>query len=98
MASFKLTVNGAVKFYELVTIVEQDETLLLRLKHFAADLHGWEARDETVDFKLVKVTAGRVYFDGLTFEKVNDEEMNVYVIIGDGGQQKETKFSYRRYN
>ncbi len=97
MAAFKLTVNGVVKFYELETIVEQDETLLLRLKHFAADLHGWEARDETVDFRLVKVTADKVYFDGMTFEKISDDEMNVYVIIGDGGQQKETKFNYRRY-
>jgi len=34
----------------------------------------------------------------MTFEKVSDDEMNVYVIIGDGGQQKETKFNYRRYN
>lgn len=97
MAAFKLTVNGVVKFYELETIVEQDETLLLRIKHFAADLHGWEARDESVDFRLVKMTADKVYFDGLTFEKVSDDEMNVYVIIGDEGQQKETKFNYRRY-
>ena len=97
MAAFKLTVNGVVKFYELETIVEQDETLILRIKHFAADLHGWEARDESVDFRLVKVTADKVYFDGMTFEKVSDDEMNVYVIIGDGDQQKETKFNYRRY-
>lgn len=97
MAAFKLTVNGVVKFYELETIVEQDETLLLRIKHFAADLHGWEARDESVDFRLVKMTADKVYFDGLTFEKVSDDEMNVYVIIGDEGEEKETKFNYRRY-
>jgi len=97
MAAFRLTVNGQVRFYELETIVEVDDTLLLRLKHFAADLHGWEARDETVDFRLVKVTDDRVYFDGMTFEKVGKDEMNVYVIIGDGGQEKEAKFTYRRY-
>jgi hypothetical protein len=97
MAAFKLTVNGQVRFYELETIVEQDDTLLLRLKHFAADLHGWEARDETVDFRLVKVTGDKVWFDGMTFEKVSDDEMNVYVVIGKPGEEKETKFSYRRY-
>jgi len=97
MAAFKLTVNGQVRFYELETIVEVDDTLLLRLKHFTADLHGWEARDETVDFRLVKVTGDRVYFDGMTFEKVGDDEMNVYVVIGDRGEEKETKFNYRRY-
>lgn len=97
MAAFKLTVNGQVKFYELETIVEVDDTLLLRLKHFSADLHGWEARDETVDFRLVKVTGDRVYFDGMTFEKVSEDEMNVYVVIGDEGGEKETRFNYRRY-
>jgi len=97
MASFKLTVNDKVKFYELETIVEQDDTLLLRLKHFSADLHGWETRDETVDFRLVKVTADKVYFDGMTFEKAGDDEMNVYVVIGDGAEEKETRFNYRRY-
>jgi len=97
MAAFKLTVNGQVRFYELETIVEVDDTLLLRLKHFTAALHGWEARDETVDFRLVKVTGERVYFDGMTFEKVSDDEMNVYVVIGDEGAEKETRFNYRRY-
>ena len=96
MAAFKLTVNGVVRFYELETIVEQDETLVFRLKHFSSDLHGWEARDETVDFRLVKVTTDKVYFDGMTFEKVGDDEMNVYVITGDEGKEQETKFAYRR--
>jgi len=97
MAAFKLTVDGQVRFYELETIVEQDDTLLLRLKHFTADLHGWETKDETVDFRLVKVTGDKVWFDGMTFEKVGDDEMNVYVVIGNPGDEKETRFNYRRY-
>ena len=96
MAAFKLSVDGQVKFYELETIIEQEGTLILKLKHFSSELHGWEQKDETVDFRLVKVTDGKVYFDGMTFEKVSDEEMNVYVIIGDGDKRKETKFSYRK--
>ena len=94
MASFRLVVNDQVKFYELETISESEGTLLLSLKHFSSNLHGWEERDETVDFRLVKVTDDKIYFDGMTFEKVSDEEMNVYVIIGDGDQEKETKFNY----
>lgn len=96
MAAFKLVVNDKVKFYELETISEQDETLVLKLKHFASNLHGWEEKDETVDFRLVKVTEGKVFFDGMTFEKVADDEMNVYVLIGDGQAARETKFNYRR--
>ena len=96
MAAFKLVVNGQVKFYEIETIMEQDETLILKLKHFHANLHGWETKDETVDFKLVKLTDDKVFFDGMTFEKVGKDEMNVYVLIGDEGNKHEVKFNYTR--
>lgn len=96
MAAFKLTVDGKVKFYELETIMEQGETLVLKLKHFSSNLHGWEEKEETVDFKLVKVTDDKVYFDGMTFENMSAEEMNVYVLIGSEGEEKETKFAYSR--
>ena len=96
MAAFKLVVNGQVKFYELETILEQEETLILKLKHFSSKLHGWEEKQETVDFKLEKVTDDKVYFDGMTFEKVSNGEMNVYVLIGDEGEEQETKFNYRK--
>ena len=96
MASFKLTVNGQVKFYELETISRQEETLILKLKHFSSNLHGWEEKEETVDFRLVKVTEDKVYFDGMTFENVSADEMNVYVLIGDEGKEQEAKFNYRK--
>lgn len=96
MAAFKVTVDGKVKFYELETIMEQGESLILKLKHFSSKLHGWEEKKETVDFKLVKVTDDKVYFDGMTFEKVSAEQMNVYVLTGDEGAEQETKFAYSR--
>jgi hypothetical protein len=96
MAAFKLSVNDQVKFYELETISEQGDTLILRLMHFSSDMHGWEEKDEAVDFKLVKVTDDKVYFDGMTFENISDDEMNVYVIIEDEGEEQETRFNYRK--
>ena len=95
MCAFKLVVNDEVRFYELVTISEEDRTLMLRLKHFHNDLIGWEEKDETVDFTLVKVTPGKVFFDGFTFEKISDNEMNIYVIIGEEGKEQEAKFNYK---
>ena len=74
MCIFKLVVDDHVYFYEIVTIVEQKKTLLLRLKHFDTKLHGWESKDETIDFKLVKVMPGRVYFDGFTFERISEKK------------------------
>lgn len=98
MASFKLVVDDQVKFYEIETIMQHGETLILKLKHFSSSLHGWEEKEETVDFKLVKVTDNKVFFDGMTFEKVSDGEMNVYVVIGDEGKKQEAKFSYKKIN
>ncbi len=98
MCAFKLVVNGKVKFYELVTIVEFNNSLTLRLKHFYPDLKGWEEKDKTVDFKLLKVTENKVYFDGFTFEKISSNEINMYVVIDDKGNKKETKFNYKRVN
>jgi hypothetical protein len=96
MCAFKLVVNDEVRFYEIVTISEEKETLILRLKHFHKDLKGWEEKNETVDFPLVKVTSGKVFFDGFTFEKISDNEMNIYVIIGEEGKEREAKFNYKR--
>lgn len=97
MCAFKLVVQGVIKFYELCTISEEEGSLILKIKHFYPDLTGWEGKDESVNFKLVKVEKNKVYFDGFTFEKINDDEMNIYVVIQSKDNKSETKFIYKRY-
>ncbi len=78
-------------------VTEINNTLLLQLKHFNGDFKDWEEKDETVDFKLVKVTENIVYFDEFTFEKISDTEMNLYVVIGNkDGSSSEVKFNYKK--
>lgn len=97
VATYKLVVDDKVKFYEIETITEKNGTLVLQLKHFHSNLKGWEEKDETVDFPLVKITENRVYFDGMTFEKVSDNEMNVYVRIKQTDNvSEEMKFNYHK--
>lgn len=96
MGSFKLVQDGKVKFYEIITISEVGQTLIMRLKHFDPQLKGWEEKDETVDFKLVKLSPGKVFFDGLTFERISENEMNVYVRFESDEQHSEGKFNYHR--
>ncbi|MCB0487797.1 MAG: DUF6265 family protein [Cyclobacteriaceae bacterium] len=99
MSVFRSVVNGKVNFYEIVTIVEENETLVLRLKHFHADLKGWEEKNVTQDFRLVKMTPDRIYFEGFTFEKVSANQMNSYVVIGSRKETlKELSFPYTRAN
>lgn len=97
MATFKLIDKGAVVFYEIEIIREINNTLILQLKHFDNDLKGWETKDETVDFPLKEITPDKVVFEGMTFEKVSDNEMNVYVDIDqENGEIETIQFNYKK--
>ncbi|MGC1516506.1 MAG: DUF6265 family protein [Maribacter sp.] len=95
--SFRLVAEGTISFYEFGHILETDGTLILQLKHFDPNLQGWEEKDETIDFKLVKVEENRLFFDDFTIEYVSDKEINMYVLIEeDDGTTNEVKFNYHR--
>ena len=97
IATFKLIDNGKVSFYEIEIIREVNNTLILQLKHFNNDLKGWETKDDTVDFPLIEITSKKVIFEGMTFEKISDNEMNIYVDIhSDDGTIEIVKFSYKK--
>ncbi|MEM9362452.1 MAG: DUF6265 family protein [Bacteroidota bacterium] len=96
MFVFKLVNEDAVTFYEIGHILEVDGTLLLQLKHFHGNLRGWETKDETIDFKLVKIEQDRAYFEGFTLEKTSTDEIALYVLIGDTEKKKEVTFAYKR--
>lgn len=97
MATFKLVTDNKVTFYEIEIIREVENTLILQLKHFHNNLKGWETKDETVDFPLKEITANKVVFEGMTFEKISDNEMNIYVDIhNDNGTIDTVKFNYTK--
>ena len=96
MATFKLINEGKVTFYEIEVIREVENSLVLQLKHFGPDLKGWETKDETVDFPLKEITETKVIFEGMTFEKISDTEMNIYVDIKDKGKIETVKFNYKK--
>jgi hypothetical protein len=96
MCSFKLVTDNKVSFYEMVAMSEEAGSLIIRLKHFHGSMKGWEEKDKTIDFPLVKIEGNRAYFDGMTFERVNPDELHVYVMIGMEGEAKEVLFKYLR--
>ncbi|MEL6533817.1 MAG: DUF6265 family protein [Bacteroidota bacterium] len=98
MGSFRFVSENKAVFYELLTITETEGTLLLQLKHFHGDLKGWEEKEETVDFKLVKLTEDAAYFDGLTFRKHSEDSMEIIVLAAEEGQPaEELDFLYSLY-
>ncbi|TMM58548.1 hypothetical protein FEE95_03710 [Maribacter algarum] len=96
MFSFKHVADGKVTFYELGHIREVNESLVFELKHFGGDLKGWEEKDEVQRFKLIKVDGNRFYFEGFTFEKLSDKEINIYGLIEQDDKAEEVKFNYKK--
>lgn len=94
---FRVVGEDSVRFYELVTLVEEAGSLVLRLKHFGPDLVGWEGRDESVEFVLVRRADDALWFDGLTIRRDGEGRMRIWVALESGeGEEREALFEYRR--
>lgn len=97
MFVFRLIAENEIGFYEMGQVRELNNTLVFELKHFGADLKGWEEKDEVQQFRFIKADADRMYFEGFTFERLNDQEINIYGLIGnEDGTAEEVKFNYKR--
>src|SRR5688500_20144863 len=60
---FRLINKGKPVFYEILTEAEHEGSLVIRLKHFHADLKGWEEKNEVQEFRLVAKAAGAMHLD-----------------------------------
>ncbi len=96
MGMFKIVRNDTVVFYEFLTIAEESNSLVLKLKHFHSDLKGWEKKDEFVSFPLVKLTKDSVFFGGLTFQKIDRNTLQVYLALSQNDEIREVEFKYNR--
>ncbi|HVL67443.1 MAG TPA: DUF6265 family protein [Vicinamibacterales bacterium] len=94
---FRLVKENTPVFYEIMTLLEVDGGVEMRLKHVNPDMTGWEEKNAFVTFKLVKHDASGAYFTGLTFRKVGDRQVDVYLALRNAdGSVREEKFVYRR--
>ena len=96
LGMYRLVRDGKPIFYELFTLSEHEGSLIIRLKHFNADMTGWEEKNDVKTFRYVGRRGRVVHFEGLAFEPDGDA-LRVYLAIGqkDGGVKEET-FRYRR--
>jgi hypothetical protein len=97
MGMYRMHKDGKPIFYEFLTLSESEGALMMRLKHFHANFVGWEEKDRTVDFPFIRKEGKRMYFDGMTFELVGKDDVNVYLAIGGkDGSLREEVFQYKR--
>lgn len=72
--------EDAINFYELMTLIEDDDGILLRLVHLSKELRPWEEPGETTDFRLLRVNGTTAWFRGLTMHRDGDQ-LVVYVAM-----------------
>ena len=88
--------QGRVAFQELVQIVPRGGSLVYRVRHFNADLTGWEDKSgHVVEFPLVALEPDVAYFAGLTVRRDGNKLVSTVVIRGNGKPQ-EISFRYTR--
>jgi len=75
--TFKLMTNDGINFYEIFAITIDSTGPVLKLKHFNANLTGWEEKDEVVTFPFISAGDGELKFDGLIYRKKSEKTMQV---------------------
>jgi hypothetical protein len=82
--AFKLSVDGAVQFYEIFTMtIDSTGSPALRIKHFNADLTGWEEKDKVVTFPYESSTDTTVTLGAVTYRRLSADSLQVDVRIKD---------------
>ncbi len=93
---YRLLKDGRTIFYELMLVTEVNGSLEFRLKHFNADLTGWEEKAEVISFPLVAKRDGAMLFQGMSFHPDGDK-LTIHLAIEDKDKPlEEATFSYRR--
>ncbi len=94
---FRVVRDGEVVFYEMMALIEHQGSLELRLKHFNADMTGWEDKEEMVTFRLIRVDPDAIYFGSLTFRRHGDDRLQAFVAVRQrDGRLEELAFDFTR--
>ena len=75
-----MMINGEASFCELMYIQEIEGVLLLQVRHFNQDFTSWETQNESENFVLFRIDKNHIFFDGLTFKKVSEDELHIHVL------------------
>ena len=79
VGTFKMTINGEVQFYEIMTITVDSSGPVLKLKHFNSDLTGWEEKDEVISFSFNSAKESELSIGALTYKKLAEDSLHILV-------------------
>ena len=73
MGVFRSIKDDKVVFYELLTIVEQNNSLAIRLKHLTPEFIGWENKDDFLLWSLEGLEGNWAKFGPLELKREKNE-------------------------
>lgn len=89
--------EGGILFTEHLYLMEEGDSLVLRLKHFNADLTGWEDAEGMVTFRLIEIEPCAAYFGGLTIRCDGEDGLLAAVRMrSSNGEVSELVFNFTR--
>lgn len=103
MGVFRWMKGSKLWMNELLTIVDDGEHVVLRLKHFDSKMVGWEEKADALTMKLVRNEASEAVFEGtkaeqplkFTYKKVG-ESLLIRIDSSRDGKPKTDEFTLRR--
>lgn len=95
IGTFRMWENGKLIFSEFMNLVQDGESVSMKLKHFGPDLEGWEEKTEWTTFKLIEMTENKAWFHGLTIER-KDDQLHFSLALTENGVRRIEEFKYTR--
>ncbi|HYR27443.1 MAG TPA: DUF6265 family protein [Thermoanaerobaculia bacterium] len=97
LGTFRLVREGKPVFYEFLAVGMFEGKLAMRLKHFNADITGWEQPEKFVEFKHTKTDGNTIEFEGLRFVREGKDKVTIFLKLrGKDGAVREEKFEMQR--
>lgn len=94
---FRFIENEKTVFTEFMYLMHDSSGWLLRVKHFNPDFTGWEEKNKSVNFRLVRTDENRLLFNGLTFEAPDENTLRIYLAMKNNeGNYREERFVLKK--
>ena len=91
-----LDAAGSQTMSEIFVLDHFEDGPAIRLKHFHADLTGWEGRDEFLVFPLRETGPDFARFDGLTYSRTEDGRLIVELMVSQGDESSLQRLEFDR--
>lgn len=97
IGTFRFWSGGKLVFSEFMNLVQDGESVAMKLKHFNPDLSGWEEKEKWTTFQLIELKGQTAFFHGMTISRAGDE-MTIQLALTNGGKRRIEEFKYTKKN